>query len=158
LCCHKGSLNSTNMWYSECLVVMVTGRFKLGNCWGDSHALTIQWVYVGDPLAVHTHYATLPLGNVYEYTILYPTHLQSSRRPTEWGWSLKYILVNVSTRCDDILELEAHSGTCWVLLMRASVEDGHIDLYRFMIDLYLPYATPHVSTRVMYGIVNSPYA
>jgi hypothetical protein len=44
--------------------VTVTGKVKLGNRWGDSHALTIQWVHVGDPLDVHTHYATLPLGNV----------------------------------------------------------------------------------------------
>jgi hypothetical protein len=71
---------------------------------------------------------------------------------------MKYILVNVSTRCDDILELDARSGRCRVLLMRALVEDGRIDLYQFMIDLYLLYATPYVSTRVMYGMVNSVYA
>jgi hypothetical protein len=51
--------------------VTVTGRFKLGNRRGDSHTLTIQWVHVGDPLDVHTHYIALPLGNAYNMTILY---------------------------------------------------------------------------------------
>jgi hypothetical protein len=60
---HRGSLNSTKMWLFRSLVVMVTDRIKLGNHWGDSHALTIQWVHVGDPLHVHMHYYALPLGN-----------------------------------------------------------------------------------------------
>jgi hypothetical protein len=34
----------------QSLVVTVTGKVKLGNRRGDSHALTIQWVRVGDPL------------------------------------------------------------------------------------------------------------
>jgi hypothetical protein len=53
---HRGSLNSTKVWLFRSLVVTVTGRIRLGNRWGDSHALTIQWVHVGDPLHVHTHY------------------------------------------------------------------------------------------------------
>jgi hypothetical protein len=39
----------------RCPVVMVIGRFQLGNRWGNFHPLTIQWVCVGNPLAVHTH-------------------------------------------------------------------------------------------------------
>jgi hypothetical protein len=60
---HRGSLNSTKVWLFRSLIVTVTDRIKLGNRRGDSHALTIQWVHVGDPLHVHTHYYALPLGN-----------------------------------------------------------------------------------------------
>jgi hypothetical protein len=45
-------------------------RLPLQNPWGDSHALTIQWVCVGNPLHVHMRNTTLPLGNVGEYTII----------------------------------------------------------------------------------------
>jgi hypothetical protein len=72
---HRGSLNSTKVWLFRSLVVTVTDRVKLGNRRGDSHALTIRWVHVGDPLDVHTHYTTFPLGNVYEYTTIIPSTL-----------------------------------------------------------------------------------
>jgi hypothetical protein len=78
-----------DLWYSQghaeldqcmvfrCLVVMVTGKVKLGNHCGDSHALTIQCVRIGDPL--HTYNTTLPLGNVGEYTMLF--HLSYIHNP-----------------------------------------------------------------------------
>jgi hypothetical protein len=43
LCCHKGKLNSTNVWYS---VWWCTGKVKLGNRWGDSHTLTIVGLHM----------------------------------------------------------------------------------------------------------------
>jgi hypothetical protein len=56
--------------YSDVFVVTVTSKVKLGNRRGDYHALTIQWVHIGDPLDVHIHYDALPPGNAYEYTII----------------------------------------------------------------------------------------
>jgi hypothetical protein len=64
-----------DLWYSQglaeldqcvviqSLVVTVTGKVKLGNRRSDSHALTIQWVHIGDPQHVHNYYHALPLGN-----------------------------------------------------------------------------------------------
>jgi hypothetical protein len=75
---YRGLLNSTKVWLFRSLVVTVRDRFKLWNRRGDSHALTIQWVRIGDPLDVHTHYTTLPSGNVYEYTTIIPSTLTPS--------------------------------------------------------------------------------
>jgi hypothetical protein len=56
----------------QCMVFSMsrsTGKVKLGNHWGDSHALTIKWVHIGDLLLLDMvtyskrHYA-LPGGNV----------------------------------------------------------------------------------------------
>jgi hypothetical protein len=63
----QGQLNLTNVWYSVSPSDSIQVRFQLGNCWGDSHGLTIEWVHVGDPLHVHKHTTTLPSGNVGEY-------------------------------------------------------------------------------------------
>jgi hypothetical protein len=72
---HRGLLNSTKVWLFRSLVVTVTDRIKLGNRRGDSHALTIQWVHVGDPLPGHRYYTTLPQGKVSYTMILFLAHL-----------------------------------------------------------------------------------